>query len=118
MNWRALILLLLCGAMVAACGRNRGERAAKHRVDLPFKATLDRAEDPRDFTVSLAATGDISPEAIDTMRESIRYPATRYCLYNFGGSDIDWQTDAVSGDWAVSRNGERLAFHGRCQSRS
>lgn len=54
---------------------------------------------------------------LDVLRESIRYPATRYCLTTFGASDAEWVTDAAMGDWASVTDGKTRVFSGRCTAR-
>ena len=80
---------------------------------LPYRASLARGEDRRDFTVRTSAGGVGVAEA----RESTRFPATRYCLETYGNSDIDWQIDSATGDWAFTRDGQVMIFQGRCTAR-
>ena len=80
---------------------------------LPFRASLARGEDTRDFTVSVRAGGN----SLDAVRETVRFTATRYCLPTFGGSDVDWQIDPATQDWAFQREGEDMVFAGRCLAR-
>ena len=83
-------------------------------VALPFRAALARgAEDRRDFAVRVAAGG----ATVDDVRESVRFPATRYCLTTFGGSDTRWVIDPATNDWAFSRDGQDMIFDGRCVAR-
>lgn len=110
---------LLLGLVVALSGcavfkRNGGGlfRGEVQRA-LPYKARLAPGEDKRDFSVSVKAE---DAELAD-LRESVRYPATRYCLYGFGNTRIDWQMDEASGDWQAARDGENLTFSGRCIAR-
>ena len=79
---------------------------------LPYRASIDRGEDRRDVSVTVRASG----ATVDEVRESARFPVTRYCLSTFGGSDADWTMDPVTGDWAVSREGETMIFSARCTS--
>lgn len=82
-------------------------------VALPFRASLTKGEDPRDFSVFVRAGGN----GLDAVRETVRFHATRYCLPTFGGSDVDWVIDPATQDWAFSRDGEDLVFSGRCLAR-
>ncbi len=82
-------------------------------VALPFRAALARGEDRRDFAVRVRAGG----ATVDDVRESVRFPATRYCLTTFGGSDTRWVTDPATGDWAFARDGQDMIFNGRCVAR-
>ncbi|RVV97253.1 hypothetical protein EKE94_14655 [Mesobaculum littorinae] len=106
---------LVCVAMLAGCGL--GERvglgAARKAASLPYSAQLDPGADPRDFAVAVKA----GPVGVDAVRESVRYPATRYCLTTFGTSDAIWRIDPQTEDWAAIRDGDRLLFGGRCTAR-
>ncbi len=77
---------------------------------LDFRAQLQRGEDRRDFTVRARAGG----ATVGQVRESVRFRATRYCLPTFGGSEVDWVIDPVTGDWAFTRDGADMIFSGRC----
>lgn len=80
---------------------------------LPYQASLKRGEDRRDVSVTVRASG----ASVEEVRESVRFPVTRYCLSIYGGSDADWTIDPVTGDWAFSRDGETMIFSARCTSR-
>ena len=93
-------------------GRIFGDGGASDQ-GLPFRASLRRGGDRRDFTVNVRAGG----VGVAQARESARFPATRYCLETFGGSEIDWTIDPNTGDWAFSRDGRSMIFQGRCFAR-
>ena len=80
---------------------------------LPYRASLKRGEDRRNFTVDVRAGG----VGVNEARESARYPATRYCIETYGASDIDWVFDPATGDWAFTREGDTMVFSGRCTAR-
>ena len=80
---------------------------------LPYRAVLKREDDRRNFTVRVRAGGVSVPD----VRESVRFPATRYCLTTYGGSDVRWEIDPATGDWAFSREGDDMIFRGRCLAR-
>ena len=80
---------------------------------LPYRADLVRGEDSRDVTVTVKAPG----ANIEDVRESVRFPVTRYCIWAFGGSEADWELDPATGDWAFSREGDDIIFSARCTNR-
>jgi hypothetical protein len=105
---------LMCLAVfsLSACNlTSRLSRDVNRAVDLPFRANLSTGDERRDFTVTVRADGASLAEA----RESARYPATRHCIDVSGSSEIDWQIDPATGDWATvrSENGD-LSVSGRC----
>lgn len=110
---RAVIIGLLVVSL-AGCGwfrRGTGEGVAASV--LPYKATISRGEDRRDVAVTVRAGG----ATVSDVRESVRFPVTRYCLSVYGGSDATWQIDPATGDWAFSRDGEDMVFSARCTAR-
>ena len=80
---------------------------------LPYRASLQRGDDRRDFEVRVEAGG----VGVADVRESVRFPATRYCIETYGRSDVDWAVDPATGDWAFTRSGESMIFQGRCTAR-
>lgn len=109
-----LILALIGMTVLASCGvRDRLFPAGTGQasVALPYRAKLSRdAADRRNFAVTVRAPG----ATLETARESARFPATRYCLETFGGSDVAWTRDPASGDWAVVYGDGTLTVSGRC----
>ena len=111
-----LMLVVALAVGLTGCGRIRdwwtggGGQAAEA---LPYRANLSKGADRHDFTVTVRAPG----AAVTSVRESVRFPATRYCLETFGVSDALWTTDPATGDWAVTRNGDTMVFTGRCTAR-
>lgn len=108
---------LLTGILVlslAGCSLIRpqtGEGVAA--TALPYRSNLARGEDRRDVTVTVRAPG----ASLEDIRESARFPVTRYCLSFYGASTADWTIDPATGDWAVAREGENLILNARCTAR-
>lgn len=118
---RFLVIVGLIGLVsgLSACGAVGNMRERVFGVNptdygLPFRADLDTGETRREFTVTVRAGGASLAEA----RESARYPATRHCIERFSLSDVNWDIDPASGDWAVTRqeNGN-LVVSGQCAGR-
>ena len=111
------VLILACLTLTLAGCASVRERVfgggSQSAASLPFRASLARGEDRRDFVVRVRAGG----ATVDDVRESVRFPATRYCLTTFGGSDTRWVTDNATGDWGFSRDGQDMIFTGRCVAR-
>lgn len=108
----ALMVALLGG--LSGCGLIRpltGEGVAGSA--LPFQSSLRRGEDRRNVTVAVRAGG----ASVEQVRESVRFPVTRYCLSTYGGSEAEWAIDPATGDWAFSRDGENMIFAARCTAR-
>ena len=108
----ALLTLSVLGlASCGGLGKGGGLFRTVTERELPFKTKITNGDDRRDFVIvaSKAAEADV-----DDVRESVRHKATRYCIYNIGSSQIDWDMDPATEDWAYTRDGENLGFSGRC----
>lgn len=122
---RAGAILVLVAAMLSGCGLTQrlglnnigfglGQGRVRSDQTVPYKAALKASpEDPRTFTVS---TKDLAVP-LDDLRESLRYPATRYCIETFGASDIAWEVDTATGDWTSIDDGSERVYSGRCTAR-
>lgn len=110
---RALAISFLAFGLAGCSLFSQNEGAGVSDVALQYRADLNRGEDPRDFTVSVRNKG----AGVAEVRESVRFPATRYCLERFGGSDALWEIDPITNDWAFQQSGDKLVFSGRCVTR-
>lgn len=108
------VLFGLIAVSLAGCSLIRpfgGEGVSA--VALPYSASISKGDDVRDLTVTVKANG----ASLEDVRESARFPVTRYCLTNYGGSDADWSLDPATGDWAFERDGEDMILTARCTTR-
>lgn len=119
---RAAAILILVTAVLTGCGLTErlgasvglGQGRVRSDETVPYAAVLFPSRDaPREFTVS---TREVALP-LDQLRESIRYPATRYCIETFGSSQMEWNFDAATGDWASVTDGTERVFSGRCTAR-
>lgn len=109
-----IILLVALAFGVSACAGAReriGLGVADSARKLPYKARTVRTDDSRVVNVTVVARDGAS---LDDLRESVRFQATRYCLFTFGASDADWKMDPATDDWAFTQNGETLTFEATC----
>ncbi len=79
-----------------------------------YKSSIAVGDNKEDITISVAAPVGVP---LETVRESVRYQATRHCLKTFGDSDADWMIDPASGDWAFTRTPDAMIFRAQCQGR-
>ncbi|MEM7719417.1 MAG: hypothetical protein AAF222_09440 [Pseudomonadota bacterium] len=116
MSLKGWVILVFAASLLTGCAGVRervfGTGVQSDRA-LPFRARLSKGDDRRDITVRVRAGG----VAVSDVRESVRFPATRYCLTTFGGSDTRWIIDPATGDWAFARDGQDMIFQGRCTAR-
>lgn len=115
MSFRFAVALQVAALVgLTGCGLIRstsGEGVAA--TELPYKASIDRGEDRRDVTVTVRA----GAATLSDVRESARFPVTRYCLSTFGGSAAEWGIDPATGDWAYTRQGQDMVLSARCVTR-
>lgn len=115
MSLKRWVILGAVALTLSGCGSIRERFFGGGQADraLPYKASLAKGEDRRDFAVRVRAGG----ASVANVRESVRFQATRYCLTNFGGADARWSINPATGDWAFTRAGEDMVFQGRCVAR-
>ena len=63
------------------------------------------------YTLSLH---DALPISLDGAREAGRYEAIRYCIANFGSSDIAWTEGPDAEDGTLTIANDRLLLRGTC----
>ena len=80
---------------------------------LPYKTSLSAQKNAEEFVVSVKN----KEQGIEEVRESVRFEATKYCLLNFGTSDINWKISQITQDWAFDSNSGKLIFSGQCEVR-
>lgn len=111
---RARRRIAMCGALglalvLAGCS-DRSERVMFNGNYYPPASSAD-SEGGRGFTasVSRASSGMAGAQL------AVQHEATRYCLQNFGTSDIDWAgaPEGAEGP-AFGRTGDRVSVRGRC----
>jgi len=103
---------LILAMLLSGCGASDSEQDAD--LDLPFRARLVKDDAPRAFTVTARADG----AGLEEARESARFPATRHCIETHGFSQVDWDIDPATGDWAHTRTADGdLIVSGRCARR-
>jgi hypothetical protein len=105
--------LLLTTSWLFACSPIQNYRELNKiepQKRLPYKASLQAGNDPRDILINVKHKGD----GVEQVRESVRYEATKYCLVRFGSSDVNWQKDAI-GSWIFQETSKGLLFRARCE---
>jgi len=104
--WAAVISTV---ALAACSGERRADRIAFDGVF--FRSNASSIERVREnFEVSVTPVS----ASLDGAREAGRYEATRYCIANYGSSDIAWDAgpDAEEGTLIIA--GDSLLLRGTC----
>ncbi|MEL6563950.1 MAG: hypothetical protein AAFQ59_05865 [Pseudomonadota bacterium] len=105
-----LLPLALIGALlVSACQERRADRVAFDGVF--FRSTASNIDRTRaDFEVTVSPVS----ASLDGARDAGRYEAIRYCIRNFGSSDIDWVQGPEGEDGTLTIANDRLLLRGTC----
>ena len=95
--------------LVSACGERRADRVTFEGVY--FRGSASKVDGVRqNFQVSV---GPVSA-SLEGAREAGRYEATRYCIRQFGSSDIDWAEGPDAEDDTLRISGDKLLLTGTC----
>lgn len=98
------------GLIVLAGCADRSERVTFDGNYYPAKSRTE-TQDRREFTASVTRAS----RGIDGARRAVVHEATRYCLHNFGTSDIVWAANQGESERPVyARAGDRVSVTGRC----
>ncbi|CUH66919.1 hypothetical protein TG4357_02717 [Thalassovita gelatinovora] len=111
---RGAFILLLTAGLLAGCGVRDKIQGANNRVAFDgvyFKSQLSAdKDDPLSFTVTVAPVG----LGLDPAREAGRYEATKYCVRNFGNSEVDWAAGPDADADKLTIIEDTLHLSGRC----
>ena len=106
-----LVAVAMLGVATLAGCTERSERVLFDGNYYPPKSSGDR-DDRRSFTASVKR----ADRGIEGAQEAVLHEARRYCVTNFGTSDIVWTdgSDERAGP-AFARSGSRISVSGRCR---
>jgi hypothetical protein len=93
---------------LTACGQNE-KRPTFDGQD--FRAKLSKVDKQRDqFSVTVSPVSN----SLAGAREAGRFEATKYCIAQFGTSDIAWLSGPDSEDGELTITNDKLEFRGTC----
>ncbi|WP_299725153.1 hypothetical protein [uncultured Tateyamaria sp.] len=104
-------LMLIAVLLLSACNGRKADRIAFDGQF--FRASAKKVDKQRlDFEVTVRPVS----ASLEGARAAGAYEATRYCVGNFGTSDIDW-TDGPDGEDGTLRiSNDRLLLTGTCSA--
>lgn len=102
-------MLLMIGLIMSGCARLRGDQVAFDGVT--FRSSSSAIERQRDF---FEVTVTPASSSIAGAREAGRFEATRYCIENFGSSDMTWVLGPDAEDGTLLIDNDRLILRGNC----
>ena len=101
--------LLIAALLLTACAERRADRVAFDGVF--FRSTSDNVEKDRvEFVVGVSPVS----ASLEGARDAGRYEATRYCIDNFGSSDVTWIEGPDAEDGTLRISGDKLVLRGTC----
>lgn len=102
--------VLVAALLLSACAaERRADRVAFDGVFFRSNASkIDKKRDRFEVSVSPASA------SLDGAREAGRYEAIRYCIDNYGSSDIDWLDGPDAEDGTLTIANDRLLLRGIC----
>lgn len=103
-------LLIAAALSLVACGDRRDERVLFDGEYFRAKAARIDRDQRQDFTVQV---GDIS-RSFQGALEAGRYEGTRYCIEEFGTSDIIWSSGPDDDPESLQIDKGRLTLRGTC----
>ena len=109
-------LLLICAAALATgCANMRDKLSNKEKITFDgyyFIAKVDRPERKvRDHFMVYVRNPQ---QSLKAAREAGRYEAVKYCIKEYGTSQIDWIRGPDVEDSALAFDNERLVLEGTC----
>lgn len=105
---RIFLISLMAVVLVAGCEK-RSDRIAFDGVFYNAKAKKT-GDDLSVFQVSVTPAA----ASLTGAREAGRFEATRYCIENFGSSDVKWSAGPDAEDAALIIDGNTLYLRGKC----
>jgi len=108
-SYRRVGLVCLAIVLLTGCAQ-REERVLFNGNYYPGKARAEK-EDRRNFTAFVRRAG----RGVEGAQQAALYEATRYCLDNFGTSEIEWIGVPAGAEGPVyARSGDTVSVRGRC----
>ncbi|WP_120500800.1 hypothetical protein [Roseovarius sp. EL26] len=105
---RIVLLCLVALLTVSACTEKR-QRVYFNGVYYPTKAK-SASEDRQSFVVTVKR----ATKGLDGAREAGRLEGTKYCLKNFGTSEIKWVQGPDAKNGTLNLSGSDLKLTGAC----
>lgn len=105
-------LMLMAALLLAGCSNVRADKIAFDGVY--FRSTANAIEKQRDFFEIRVTPASSS---IEGAREAGRYEATRYCIENFGTSNMAWVNGPDAENGSLTINDDSLILRGTCEPR-
>ena len=107
--YRSVLLLILCAAMVAGCGKRQERLAFDGQY---YRAKVSRVDGDRQ---QIAITVRPVSASFEGALEAGRYEATRHCIQNYGNSAVDWVVGPDQDPSTYRIENDTLVLRGACE---
>lgn len=105
---KSFALVLVGAVALTACDKRDDQIAFDGKIFRAKLSTVDKQRDQFSIEVSPASASLVGA------REAGRYEATRYCIENYGSSDVDWVAGPDAEDGTLTVRDDRLLLRGAC----
>lgn len=112
---RTGLMLICAAALMTGCDNVRDKMSNKEKITFDghyFITKVDRPERKvRDHFMVYVRNPH---QSLKAAREAGRYEAVKYCIKEYGTSQIDWIRGPDVEDAGLAFDSERLVFEGKC----
>ena len=109
---RIFTLLLSATIALSACANAKVNSGRNVEFDgARFGAKLSKGDSREEFSVLVREPS----KSLTGAREAGRYEGTKYCIQNFGTSEIIWSNGPDDADESLVITDNTLVFQGRCK---
>lgn len=109
---RVSILLLSATVALSACANAKVNSGRNVEFDgMRFSSKLSKGETREEFSVLVREPS----KSLAGAREAGRYEGTKYCIKNFGTSEVIWSNGPDDDDEALVIVDDTLSLQGRCK---
>ncbi len=106
----SLGLIIALGVVSGCSGRNKDGLAFHGVVFKTRTKAVDKKVSRADFTAIIYNAA----RSLDGAREAARYEGTKYCITNYGTSEVDWSIGPETEPARLSVSDGAITFRGRC----
>lgn len=105
---RYFVILSLVAALLAGCGSRKVQETFDGQS---FRTKAGRVEDDRQQFVIAVSPASVS---LQGAAEAGRYESTRYCIENYGNSEVDWVVGPDQDPGTYRIENDTLVLRGKC----
>lgn len=111
---KSVVSILMLGLLLASCSKVQNLTGGQGKTTfdgVQFRARIQKSGDDRQ---SFVITVPKVSRSLDGAREAGRYEATRYCIKNYGTSDVVWVNSPDADEGQIVVSDDTMTFRGSC----